>query len=247
MKFGDYLRQKREENGWTQPEAAARADIEQSYLSKMENGKSYPSEDIFRRLERAYDLDMDELGQKVFSAELDKLREISSLRSLVLKRQQGETRFLRSWLGAGLALLMLGTGLVTYQISQGKREETRYQYTSPGIIKTGEPIRIFTTLKLRETYLYKQQSHLLQENPGAKIPVQRLGESFSDRLDVDTIVLRDRLGGSFVRDVPGGRRLYSKAADVVQLHSNRNNLVLALGAALMIGGLGCFFLSRRWR
>jgi len=50
MKFGDYLRQKREDRGWTQPEAAAKARIEQSYLSKLETGRSYPSDDVFERL-----------------------------------------------------------------------------------------------------------------------------------------------------------------------------------------------------
>lgn len=37
MKFGDYLKQKRAERGWTQPEAASHVKIEQSYLSKLEN------------------------------------------------------------------------------------------------------------------------------------------------------------------------------------------------------------------
>ncbi|MBO6796341.1 helix-turn-helix transcriptional regulator [Maricaulis sp.] len=50
MKFGDYLRQCREAKGWTQPEAARHADIEQSYLSKLETGRSYPSEDVYSRL-----------------------------------------------------------------------------------------------------------------------------------------------------------------------------------------------------
>jgi transcriptional regulator with XRE-family HTH domain len=54
MKFGDYLRQKREARGWTQPEAANKAGIEQSYLSKLETGKSYPSEDAYARLVAAY-------------------------------------------------------------------------------------------------------------------------------------------------------------------------------------------------
>ena len=53
MKFGDYLRQARETRQWTQPEAAARAGIEQSYLSTLETGKSYPSEEVFGRLVEA--------------------------------------------------------------------------------------------------------------------------------------------------------------------------------------------------
>lgn len=36
MKFGEYLKNQRTELGWTQPDAAAKAGIEQSYLSKLE-------------------------------------------------------------------------------------------------------------------------------------------------------------------------------------------------------------------
>jgi len=98
MKFGDYIRQKREANGWTQPEAAAKIDIEQSYLSKLETGKSYPSEDIFNRLLQAYDIDTGDLSRSIFSAELDKLREIKEVRSVVLERQTNEIKFTRGWM-----------------------------------------------------------------------------------------------------------------------------------------------------
>ncbi|WP_025897140.1 helix-turn-helix domain-containing protein [Kordiimonas gwangyangensis] len=111
MKFGDYLREKREKHGWTQPEAAARAQIEQSYLSKLETGKSYPSEDIFSRLVKTYDIDFEDMSRTVFAAELDKLREISAVRAMVLKRGQSEARFMRAWLVAGLVMIMLGGGM----------------------------------------------------------------------------------------------------------------------------------------
>lgn len=52
MKFGVYLRSLREKAGWTQPEAAEKIEIEQSYLSKLETGKCFPSEDIFSKLSR---------------------------------------------------------------------------------------------------------------------------------------------------------------------------------------------------
>ncbi|MGE0743387.1 MAG: helix-turn-helix domain-containing protein, partial [Hyphomonadaceae bacterium] len=38
MKFGEDLKNRRTELGWTQPDAAAKASIEQSYLSKLETG-----------------------------------------------------------------------------------------------------------------------------------------------------------------------------------------------------------------
>ncbi|MGH8401734.1 MAG: helix-turn-helix domain-containing protein, partial [Gammaproteobacteria bacterium] len=47
------LRTLRLTRGFTQPALAEKADIEQSYLSKLENGRSKPSEDVLARLASA--------------------------------------------------------------------------------------------------------------------------------------------------------------------------------------------------
>lgn len=53
MSFQDNLRTLRLARGLTQPALAEKADIEQSYLSKLENGRSKPSEDVLARLANA--------------------------------------------------------------------------------------------------------------------------------------------------------------------------------------------------
>ncbi|MGH8373133.1 MAG: helix-turn-helix domain-containing protein [Gammaproteobacteria bacterium] len=53
MSFQDNLRTLRLTRGFTQPALAEKADIEQSYLSKLENGRSKPSEDVLARLANA--------------------------------------------------------------------------------------------------------------------------------------------------------------------------------------------------
>ncbi|MGH8401264.1 MAG: helix-turn-helix domain-containing protein [Gammaproteobacteria bacterium] len=53
MSFHDNLRTLRLTRGFTQPALAEKADIEQSYLSKLENGRSKPSEDVLARLASA--------------------------------------------------------------------------------------------------------------------------------------------------------------------------------------------------
>jgi transcriptional regulator with XRE-family HTH domain len=50
MSFQENLRTLRLTRGFTQPALAEKADIEQSYLSKLENGRSKPSEDVLTRL-----------------------------------------------------------------------------------------------------------------------------------------------------------------------------------------------------
>ena len=77
MRFGDYIRDRRRELEWTQPDAAEKIGIEQSYLSKLESGKSYPSEDVFAALKATYKIDMDDLNVKLFSGELDQLGNIA--------------------------------------------------------------------------------------------------------------------------------------------------------------------------
>ncbi|WP_199610272.1 helix-turn-helix domain-containing protein [Flocculibacter collagenilyticus] len=44
----------RKEKGWTQAMAAKNISIQQSYLSKLENGHYYPSEDVLKKLSLAY-------------------------------------------------------------------------------------------------------------------------------------------------------------------------------------------------
>ena len=57
MKFGEKLKVLRHDRGLTQPEMAEAIGIEQSYLSKLENDKSLPSEDTFVRILEVFGLD----------------------------------------------------------------------------------------------------------------------------------------------------------------------------------------------
>ena len=54
MEFSKKLIQLRKEKGWTQAVAARNIDIQQSYLSKLENGRYIPSEEVIEKLCKAY-------------------------------------------------------------------------------------------------------------------------------------------------------------------------------------------------
>jgi|GEM_PF-601534 len=246
MKFGDYIKKEREKHSWTQPEAAAKADIEQSYLSKLETGKSYPSEDMYARLVGAYSIDTAHMCSVVSSAELDKLREISLVRGAILSREKTETSYLRSWLSAGLAMLMVGTGLVAYEYSQGYETEVSYRYVSPGIVRDGEQMDIFSYLERREKYRKIEFNKLLKKNSSAMISGVEPGESYLDRVDYDVLLYKDNIGPSFAKKVSGGRRQYTLDDAVGKSHLLRNDFVLALGIALIMGAFGSAFISRRW-
>lgn len=54
MKLAEQLIALRKEKGWTQAEAARKILIQQSYLSKLENGHFVPSEEVLQKLSKAY-------------------------------------------------------------------------------------------------------------------------------------------------------------------------------------------------
>ena len=227
MKFGDYLREKREKHGWTQPEAAARAQIEQSYLSKLETGKSYPSEDIFSRLVKTYGIDVADMSRTVFAAELDKLREISAVRALVLKRGQSETRFMRVWLVAGLVMLMLGGGMFGLAASIPAEGHFHYLYRSEGVIKPDESPMLFEFLAVG--------------GPDAS------GGTLGDRLDYKYETLDQNRGPSYIEQVEGGFRKFTLYDTEKQHTPMAISWHYSFGAMFLMGGLACFYISRRWR
>lgn len=227
MKFGDYIRQKREEHGWTQPEAAARADIEQSYLSKLETGKSYPSEDIFSRLVDAYSIKTEDLARSVFSAELDKLREIKHVRKVVLSRQKSEARLMRGWLIAGLIMMMLGGGMLGLASSVPNDREIAYRYRSEGVIKDSEPPMTF--------------EFLLAGRPDEE------GKTWAERVDYDYETLHENRGDFYVVKVEGGYRRYALFETREQGHPSAISWHYAFGVMFLFGGLASFYIARRWR
>ena len=227
MKFGDYIRQTREKNGWTQPEAAARAKTEQSYLSKLETGKSYPSEEIFSRLVSAFGIDTEDLARNVFSAELDKLREIGAVRALVLKRENASARFMRAWLIAGLVMIMLGGGMFGLALSIPEGGHMHYLYRSEGVIKPDESPMIFEFLAVGAP-----------DGDNARL---------SDRVDYKFQSLDESRGPSFIEQVEGGFRKFTLYEREKQTRPSAISWHYGFGTMFLVGGMACFYISRRWR
>ena len=216
MKFGEYLRDKRAERGWTQPEAASRAKIEQSYLPKLENGKSIPSGDIYHRLVDAYGIDAQEMVGVLFPGELDRLREIDALRDLLLKRSHEDIQTPRRILIAGLAALIIGGGFVGFSQLEPARILTQYTYQSTGVIAANAPL---------DTDIA----------PGATED------------DEQTKFITQMRGPMFTEKVPGGKRVWNLVGSDVIEKPPPYRWALIPGIALIIGGLGCFFVAWRWR
>lgn len=234
MQFGDYIKQRRNELGWTQPEAAAKAGIEQSYLSKLETGKSIPSQDVFQRLVEAFDLDTEAMVGVLFPAELDRLREIEAVRAHLLQRDDDTRSTARRWLYAGLAMLIAGGGFLGLaQLDRGGAA-THYSYQSAGVILPGESLEVFDGV---------------DEEPARAAPdyVGRVArrDALIARLDERTIAIPEMRGPTFTETLPEGRRIWRLVGAGEVLVPAKFGWALIPGFAFLVGGLGCFFIS--WR
>lgn len=227
MKFGDYIRQQRENAGWTQPEAAAKIDIEQSYLSKLETGKSYPSEEVFQKLLNAFSLDVAAIVADMPTDELQRLKEISDVRSSLLERDKRQRRFMRSWLIAGWVMLMVGGMLLGLSQAKEHNAYNTYHYRSEGVIKEGESPMIFRFMESGQ--------------PDGE------GKTYTERVDYDFKTTGVNRGDHFFEKVEGGHRKYMLFNH--EYHEAPSSMIWLLGPSLMflIGGLACFYIARRWR
>lgn len=235
MKFGDYLKIRRAELGWTQPEAAMKAGIEQSYLSKLETGKSAPSGEVYHRLVEAYGIDTDTMTGVLLPAELERLREIESVREAVLRQDREARSGARRWLLCGLVALALGGGLLGLSRIDAGGVTAQYSYQSTGIVRAGESLDVFSGVNE-------------QPDPESK--------DYADRVNArDALIARvdDRIqtsetyrGPVFIENVPGGKRVWSLAGKFDVRVSGRYQWATVPALALLLGALGCFFISWRW-
>lgn len=240
MKFGDYLRQKREQKSWTQPEAAAKVDIEQSYLSKLETGKSYPSEDIFNRLVGAYQFDPADMSRQIFSEELDKLREIKEVRTVVLERQKSELKSVRGWLVAGLVFLMLGGASLGLSLL-GTGDQMKYHYQSMGILKAGENLTAFDIV-------YTPYSNAPSTDP-EYITFRAKQQEMTDRISQMDVYSTTNRGPSFVEniDTENGKRFYRFKDERFVRTVSELKWFIVPAIMFFLGSFGCFFISKRWK
>ena len=227
MKFGDYLRQKREESGWTQPEAAARAGIEQSYISKLETGKSYPSGEIFEKLVKLYGIDVKDMGAQVTSSELEKLKEIAEVRTYILGHQKAKTTVVRTWLLAALVFMMVGGGMTVFQAAKPERIIREYVYQSDGLLLPDDGPMFFKTLELPSF-------------PKATPEVVA-------RMIVKTKTLPESAGAQFFETEGNYVRAYQIIDERTKQVNDMDRLMLAIGVAFLFGSFGCFVISHRWR
>lgn len=222
MRFGDHIRNLRRSLGWTQPEAAKQIGIEQSYLSKLESGKSYPSEDVYASLVAAYAIDTDALADQLYPAEIDRLRDIEHVRASVLRRDSDAKKRAKTWLVAGTGLLILGGGSLALTFLGEDTVVQMNKYKSDSIILTGDASDGAPSLNLDEEELTQTGDILYRDQ--------------EEYLDV-----------VYFERVPEGQRVWRFFGSSSETKKSPLRWFLVPALMSLFGAFGCFFASYRER
>ncbi|MEI4550796.1 helix-turn-helix domain-containing protein [Pseudoalteromonas spongiae] len=242
MTLGEKLKQLRQEKGLSQPELAAEAGIEQSYLSKLENDKSLPSNDILRKILAAFQVSLsdfvtDELVQK----DMSRLKQIPDVEQLIAQKSQNQFTQRRNFLLAASISIVLAATLFFIGYSKLIFNEYVYHYESIGVVKDDEPADIFSRW---ERYYF---------NTGEELPVlqrQKKHKSLSLEMAKRRVTLvqmtPEYKGPSYTETVAGGRRIY-KLDNLMSKKIRRpiNSWLQVLGVLLFASGIMGFVLERR--
>ncbi len=228
MNFGEKLRQLRLDKKLTQPELAHAMGIEQSYLSKLENGKSLPSNDVLHRILDVFNLDLGALVDDLDQGMRNQLRQIPSVADHFNRQKQQIIGNRRRWLLASAALLSLGAALVYGGSVQLFASNVVYQYTSHGVVLDGESKELFRMLSSqREPFGSLARGEF--ETLKAKL------ESLKARADEEFLHTREFRGNIFNIPVEGGSRTYYlEARNAIDAWQNKaaaflGILMMALG------------------
>lgn len=235
MTLGKKLKSLRAEHNLSQPELAEKIGIEQSYLSKLENDKSIPSNDIFKQILQAFDITLEQfvvgLSQ---SAELERLRQIPDIGHYFSIQKKHKQNNQRRFLYMSSLLIVLATTLFYVGYSKQLFSELQFQYESEGVILENEPVDIF-----------KMWRHLLppeQQRDYEFIAIKKL--EMANRVDEKTISVFEHAGPNFRVETKEGYRQY-RFTGTKKVNRPVNAWLQVLGVFLFGAGIMGFVLERK--
>jgi len=198
--LGQQVKQLRNNKKLSQPEFAQQVGIEQSYLSKLENDKSIPSNEIFRALLIALDLSIDEFMKPLVSShDKTRLMQIPDVEQWYKNKAVSTSVTLRKLIYLAMFLISFGCALFYAGHKNYVFNEHFYEYRSIGIIKNDEPLNVFNDWK---DYII---------DPSAEKRTAKLKEMLARRVELFKL-MDEYIGESFVEEVTGGKRVYTTNA-----------------------------------
>ncbi|TKB43992.1 helix-turn-helix domain-containing protein [Thalassotalea mangrovi] len=236
MTLGTLIKQTRQEKQLSQPQLSEMAGIEQSYLSKLENDKSLPSDEILTSILNALDLTLTQLLDSISSpAELRRLQQVPLISQRLVVNQRQSIKSRRIYLTLCALLCAFAVAMFYAGYNGNIFTETRYQYMSHGILQDGENPDVFT----------KSAHQLVNRNdPEFESKVENLRVSIEQRRFRDYLYLDEFVGDLLIRNSEDGRRAYHYR-EPVQQERTINGWLQAVGVFLLVLSLLGFLLERR--
>lgn len=235
MTLGNKIKALRADADLSQPQLAEKIGIEQSYLSKLENDKSLPSNEVFRALLQAFDLNIANFANDpALEADKERLKQIPDIETWYKQQDNQLLRQQRRYLYICSSLIVIAVTLFYVGKSKSLFSETYYKYVSKGVILPSESKHIF------------ENWDELLDRTSKGFPARRAAKSIemTQRFDEKTIVTHTNQGDHFELDVYGGRRFYQYYKEV-NVPRSVNAWLQVLGVFLFSMGLMGFVLERK--
>lgn len=232
MNFGDKLRQLRNDKQLTQPELAEAMGIEQSYLSKLENDRSLPSNDVLNRILNVFGLELGEMVNDLEQGAKNQLRQLPDVAAHFNQQKQQIIGNRRRWLITSALFLSLGVALIYAGNQHLFFSNYVYQYKSDGILRDGEPKEL---LHSPMQYLPNSASHEATDE---------FLTSIKARSDESYVQYGDFHGNIFNVPVEGGSRTYY-LEDETEIKPWQSTAVVFFGVLLAMFGMTGILLERK--
>lgn len=235
MTLGKKIRALRAKHNLSQPELSEKIGIEQSYLSKLENDKSVPSNEIFNNMLDVFGLSLEQFVNGFsLGAELERLRQIPDVEHYYSNQQKANHSNQRRFLYLSSLLVVVATTLFYVGYSKQLFSEVQFQYESDGVILENEPADIFH----RWRFLLTPE----QDRDRDFVAIKKL--AMAKRVNKKTISVFDHSGPYFRLDAQGGYRHYRLVREKT-VNRPLNAWLQVLGVLLLSAGCMGFVLERR--
>ncbi|MCG7536128.1 helix-turn-helix transcriptional regulator [Pseudoalteromonas sp. OOF1S-7] len=238
MTLGQYIKQLRQQQALSQPQLATRMTVEQSYLSKLENDHSIPSNDVFRKLLVALQLDLDSfmtgIGDQGDRHHLTQIPDIEAWYQNLDKHRLARRR---SWLVMALMCIALGCALFYSGYRTIFLPEYQYEYFSYGELRDEEPLDLYT----------RWHRYVSEADKQNRADYDALRLMYQKRQAPELLFSYDYRGSAFVQPVENGRRYYEVKAEQGRIVPRPGNAWMQfIGIVLFVAGLLGLFIERRY-
>ena len=235
MTLGNRIRALRTAKDLSQPEMATLVGIEQSYLSKLENDKSIPSNEMFRQILSALKISLADFIEPIdLASEGQKLKQIPDVESYLNQKQQAHSQMRFKFLYTSCLMIVLSAAFFYAGFTKQIFTEEIYVYESEGVVLPGESQHVFS----RWRFLIDESGEDFKQ----RLESKRL--EMEQRRDFHTLHLEDYTGEFFREEVEGGTRFYflDKTTEKPKLI---NGILQILAVMLLVAGVMGFVLERR--